>query len=95
MSQRDGISGTLTSGSAVTVTTSRVKLPATVAVYPVAGDTVTVEYSMNGSTWTAWSFGGVTAAQMDVLDAPVAQMRFTRSAGSGTTSTYHILPSQS
>jgi hypothetical protein len=37
----------------------------------------------------------VTAAAMDVLDSPVAQMRFTRSAGSGTTSTYHILPSQS
>jgi hypothetical protein len=54
MSQRDGISGTLTSGTAVVVTTSRCKLPATVAVYPVSGDTVTVEYSMNGSTWTAW-----------------------------------------
>ena len=95
MSQRDGLSGTLVDGTAAVVVTKQCKLPATVAVYPAGGDTVTVEYSMNGSTWTAWSFGGVTAAAMDVLDSPVAQMRFTRSAGSGTTSTYHILPSQS
>ncbi len=58
---------------------------------PVAGDTITVDYSLNGGTvWeTPWIV--TTTNWEDVLVGSVTHIRFTRSAGTGTTSTVGVV----
>ena len=85
------ISGTLTSGTAVAVDLSRKAGPTTIWVRPTNSDTVSVEYTVDGTNWVAWPNGTVSAYSVDVLDAPVLQVRFTRASGSGTTSAYGLL----
>lgn len=88
--QARAYSGTLVDGSAAIVDTGDV-YPLTVWVAPEAGDTVTVEYRVSSAApWTAWAKGAATSYTDDVLVGPVAQLRFTRSAGSGTTSTFGV-----
>lgn len=78
----------LTNGSARSVVGAGLPIPATVWASPVAGDTITVEYSLDdGSTWVAWPSGPVTVFTQNVLLSGVTSIRFTRSAGAGTTST--------
>lgn len=84
-------SGVLTNSTPVKVDLAANTATLTVYVRPAAGDTVTVEYTLDGTNWTAWDNGSVTAYSVDILDAPVLALRFTRSSGSGTTSAYGIL----
>ena len=85
------MAGVLVNGTAVVVPMSGANLPATVWVVPVAGDTVLVEYSMDGGvTYENWPNGSVTASSKDSLISGVTQLRFTRTAGTGTTSTYGV-----
>lgn len=85
------ITGVLTSGAAVAVDLSAQRGPTTIWVRPTNSDTVSVEYTVDGTNWTAWPAGTVSAYAVDVLDAPVLQVRFTRASGSGTTSAYGLL----
>lgn len=85
------ITGLLTSGSAVTVPVGALALPLTVWVRPGSGDTVTVQYSVDGANWVAWPNGAATAYSEDILDSQIHSLRFTRSSGSGTTSAYGVL----
>lgn len=90
-SMRTFASGTLTSGSAVVVAMDGAPIPSTVWVVPVSGDTVLVEYSMDGgTTYENWPNGSVTARAKDTLNSGVTQLRFSRTVGSGTTSTYGV-----
>lgn len=85
------ISGTLTDGTAVTKSMETMPIPATVWVVPVSGDTVLVEYSMDGgTTYQNWPNGSVTSRSSDVLQSGVTHLRFSRTVGSGTTSTYGV-----
>ncbi len=83
--------GVLTNATPAEIDVSTNRGNMTVYVRPAAGDTVTVEYTLDGTNWTAWDNGSVTAYSVDILDAPVLALRFTRSSGSGTTSAYGIL----
>ena len=79
---------TLTSGTAVTFTGEGLPLPATVWARPAAGDSITVWYSTdNGANYNVWAAGVITVYAEDVLDSGVTNIRFQRTAGSGTTST--------
>lgn len=85
------VSGTLGSGTAVIVPMRGAPLPATVWVNPAAGDTVTVTYSCDGgTTYTAWAAGSVTAYTETVFDSGITHLKFQRTAGTGTTSTYGV-----
>ncbi len=84
-------SGVLADGTAVVVGAEGIPLPATIWVKPTNSDTVSVEYTYDGTNWAAWPNGTVSAYSVDVLDSPVLQLRFTRASGSGTTSTYGVL----
>lgn len=84
------VSGTLADGTAVPYNVVGWILPMTVWVKPTNSDTVSVEYTYDGTNWTAWPNGTVSAYSVDVLDAPVRALRFTRVSGSGTTSSYGI-----
>ena len=89
---RDIRTGLLVDGTAVVIPMRQCNYPATVQVVPAGGDTVTVEYSLDGTNYVAWTNGAATATSIDVLDGPVQALRFTRSAGSGTTSRYTVVP---
>lgn len=83
--------GVLVNSTPVEVRMSDARIPATVWVAPVAGDTVTVEYrSSDAGPWAAWPKGAVTAYADDALISPLFAVRFTRSAGSGTTSAFGV-----
>jgi hypothetical protein len=64
--------------------------PATIAVFPAAGATVRVQYSMSpkaaitpdASNWLAWPAGDVTAAAAQSIVAPVRAFRVTALVGS-------------
>lgn len=85
------ISGTLADGTAVAKSMETMPIPATVWVVPASGDTVLVEVSFDGGTsYENWAKGSVTARASDVLNSGVTHLRFTRTAGSGTTSTYGV-----
>jgi hypothetical protein len=92
MSFRDERSGLIPGSTAVTVPMLSVAYPATVAVYPASGCSITCEYTVDGATWTAWANGTATSTAYDVLDSAVRALRFARTAGSETTSRYHVLP---
>lgn len=86
-----GVTGVLANGTAVPVPIAGLSLPLTVWVRPTNSDTVSVEYTVDGTNWVAWPNGTVSAYSVDILDAPVLQVRFTRASGSGTTSAYGLL----
>ncbi len=89
---RNQAQGTLADGTPVVVSFSDgVRIPMTVWVNPAAGDTVRVEYRVDADApWVAWPKGNATAYTDDSLDSPVSDLRFTRVAGSGTTSAYGV-----
>jgi hypothetical protein len=81
----------LANGVAVVVPMLGASIPSTVWVVPAAGDTVLVEYSMdNGVTFENWPNGSVTARSKDTLVSGITHLRFSRTVGSGTTSTYGV-----
>lgn len=83
--------GVLLNGTAVVVSLNGAPLPSTVWVVPVSGDTVLVEYSLDaGVTYKNWPHGSVTTANQRTLTSGVTHLRFTRTAGAGTTSTYGV-----
>lgn len=85
------INRALADGTAVVLDLKWNEFPLTVFANPVSGDTVTVSYSCDGgNTYTAWSAGSVTVYTESVFDAPVTHLKFQRTAGSGTTSTYGV-----
>lgn len=88
---QDAVSGTLSDATPVSVDMRGAALPATVWVKPTNGDTVSVEYTYDGTNWVAWPNGTASAYSVDVLDAPVLALRFTRATGSGTTSSFGVL----
>lgn len=93
MSVMEGISisGTLESGTAEIVNMYAKPLPATVWTTPVAGDTVTVSYSVdNGVSYVIWPNGAVTSFSKDVLLSGITHLKFQRTAGAGVTSTYGV-----
>jgi hypothetical protein len=92
MGFRDELRGEIAGSTAVTVPMLAVAYPATVAVIPASGCSVYVEYTVDGGTWSAWASGTATAASVDVLDGAVRALRFSRTAGTATTSVYTILP---
>lgn len=92
MGFRDELRGEIPGSTAVTVPMLAVAYPATVAVIPAAGCSVFAEYTVDGGTWTAWDNGTATAYSVDVLDAAVKALRFSRTAGTLTTSVYMVLP---
>lgn len=92
-------SGTLTSGAAVVVQMEGAPKPATITANPASGDSVKVEFSVDdGVTYAPWylegdtdiSGGVVTVRKTLVLISSVTHLRFTRTAGSGTASTWSI-----
>lgn len=84
--------GALLDGVAVIVNMGRAPLPSTVWTRPVAGDTVTVSYSVDGgANYTAWPLGAVTAYAEDARTTSCTQIKFQRTAGAGITSTYGVL----
>jgi hypothetical protein len=91
MGLRDDILQRLPGSTAVTIA-GDVLYPATVFVEPAAGDSVLCEYTVDGIAYKAWTAGTVTAFAADVLDGPVKALRFTRTAGSGTTSRVGLVP---
>ena len=83
--------GTLLNATSVVTNMSGCPVPATIAVDPVASDTIRVEYSLNGGdTWKPWPAGDVTTYTEYRLVSSVTDVRITRQAGSGTTSTWSI-----
>lgn len=88
---QDAVSGTLSDATPVSVDMRGAALPATVVVKPTNGDTVSVEFTFDGTNWVAWPSGTVSATTVDTIDAPVIKLRFTRASGSGTTSTFYVL----
>jgi hypothetical protein len=83
--------GTLVDSTPVIVSMNGATLPATVWVVPVSGDTILVEYSMDGGiTYENWPNAAVTARSKDSIVSGVTHLRFSRTAGSGTTSTYGV-----
>lgn len=85
------LSGVLANGNAQVFSAVGMPLPATVWVNPANGDTVTVSYSLdNGVTYTEWEQGAATSLTADVLVGGVTNLKFQRTAGSGTTSTFGV-----
>lgn len=85
------ISGTLTDGNAVIYQMANISFGATVWTTPAAGDTITISYSVdNGTTFTTWPAGAVTSTTSDTLVGAITHIKFQRTAGSGTTSTYGV-----
>jgi len=83
--------GVLTNATPAEIDVSTNRGNMTVFVRPQAGDSVSVTYTVDRVNWENWPAGSVTAYTVDVLDAPVLALRFTRTSGSGTTSTYGVL----
>lgn len=72
---------TLSSATPVTVRASHLPDGATVFASPGAGSTVSVETSVDDSTWQAWPGGAVTVATSYSLEGKIQSIRFTRTAG--------------
>lgn len=84
-------SGVLTSATPAILNVREADIPLTVWVVPASGDTVLVEYSMdNGVTFENWPNGSVVARAKDTLVSGITHLRFSRTAGAGTTSTYGV-----
>ncbi len=92
MGFRDELTGEIPGSTAVTVPMLSVAYPATIAVVPGSGCSITCEFTVDGANWSAWTNGTATAATVDVLDSAVKALRFARTAGSATNSRYHVVP---
>jgi hypothetical protein len=92
MGFRDELSGLIPGSTAVTVPMLSVAYPATVAVIPGSGCSITCEYTVDGANWVAWVNGTATAHSVDVLEGAVKALRFARTAGAAADSKYSILP---
>lgn len=85
--------GSLAAGStaADTISMGGCPLPCSVSVTPGTGATVQVQYSIDGgNTFTDWDNGDVTAYSVDVLSAPVSQLKFSCTVAGTTASTWGV-----
>jgi len=84
--------GVLANGTAVVVSLIGCVFPVSVWVNPAVGDTVKTEYRVDANApWTEITDMSPATAYKDIaLDGPVSDLRFTRTAGTGTTSAYGI-----
>lgn len=82
---------TLINGTAIVKYMQDITLPATVWALPVAGDTITVSYSLDGgTTYLAWELGDITSASSEkalMFYSGVTHIKWQRTAGAGITST--------
>jgi hypothetical protein len=84
---------TMVDGTAIIIEMEGAPIPATTWVVPVAGDTITVSYSLDGGTsYIAWPNGAVTSASAAALKelvfyGGVTHLKFQRTGGAGVTST--------
>lgn len=85
-------SGVLADGTAVVVSLTGAVLPLAVWVNPAAGDTVKTEYRVDAvAPWVEITDMSPATSYKDIaLDGPVSDLRFTRTAGTGTTSAYGV-----
>lgn len=87
-------SGTLADGNAVIIPMAGARLGCVVWTEPVVGDTVTVSYSYDGgTTYYEWPHGPVTSTSTDKADTvngAITHVKFQRTGGAGTTSTYGV-----
>ena len=81
-------SGTLTDGNDVIVPLAGAPLPCTLAITPAAGDTVSYWYTVDGTNYVLRA--AVTTYTEERLDSGAVALKITRTAGSGTTSTWSI-----
>lgn len=90
------LSGTLTNGTAVVVVLSTLGLtgvPTNIRVMPDSGSTVLIESSTDGSTYTTLvsATADYSTTWFPTAGATnITHLRFTRSAGTGVTSGYHV-----
>ena len=86
-----GIDGllALVDGTAVTIEMFGAPVPCTIWTVPAAGDTVTVSYSVDNET-TYETIVTTTVAWEDVIETGITHLKFQRTAGTGTTSTYGV-----
>lgn len=85
------LEGTFLDGVAVVVDMQFKPLPCTIWTVPVAGDSITISYSLDGGvTYTVWPNGIVTAKSSDILLSGITHLKFQRTAGAGVTSTYGV-----
>lgn len=82
----EGRWGTL-STSPVTIALKNTDLPVSVAVEPLGGESVTVEYKINDMSYQAWDYGVVSSFTIDILQSPVSYIRIT---STGSTSKYGV-----
>ena len=86
------IAGKLIDSSAVILGMHQAPIPVMVRVNPAAGDSVTVSTSTDGAvSFTDWAYGAATIYQQMVLVSAVTHIKFQRTAGTGTTSTYEVI----
>lgn len=89
-------SGLLLDGDPVVVSTKELSLPLTVAVKAATGDTISVELSLDGGiNYDDWENGDVTDSTIfdnrySVFHSGITHLRFTRTAGTGTTSRWSL-----
>jgi len=87
---------TMVDGTAIVIDMEGAPLPATAWTVPVAGDTITVSYSLDGGvSYIAWPNGAVTSASAAALKelvfyGGVTHIKFQRTGGAGITSTCGI-----
>lgn len=84
-------SGALANTTPVILSMEGAPIPATVWVVPGTGDTVKVEYSMDGgTTYTTWPNGSVTTSDSDILLSAITYLKFTATTDVTHTSTYGV-----
>lgn len=99
MTGRNFVSGANLGATPVVVDMMGAAVPCSVWAKPAAGNTILVEYAVENTavdnpaaaTWFPWPSGTVSTATMEILDAPVTALRFTRAAGIGTTNAYGVV----
>ena len=72
------------------IATVRGPAPHSIAVSPGPGCTVSCEVSLGGNRWYPWDAGPVTEPTIRVVNGPIRQVRFTRTAGTDATSVGEI-----
>lgn len=84
--------GVLVNGTAVVVSLIGCVSPVSVWVNPAVGDTVKTEYRVDAAApWVEITdISPATSYKDCVIDGPVSDLRFTRTAGAGTTSAYGV-----
>ena len=74
----------LTMGDAVLINMKGAAIPATVTAYPLDGDTITIQQSLDGGfTYANWALGAVTVQSTVIFDYAITHLRVQRTSGTG------------